>query len=69
MPTISAGEGEKTMAERILTLCTACKAELEIGYRVKPISGPTSTEKKKRCEQCGQSYGGTCKQYIVSPKR
>lgn len=57
------------MAERILTLCSACAEDMRIGgFRVKQISGRTTTEKKKACENCGQSMGGTCRQYIVGKK-
>lgn len=57
------------MAERILTLCDKCAEDMKIGgFRVKQISGHTTTEKKKACENCGQSMGGTCKQYIVGKK-
>lgn len=57
------------MAERILTLCSACADEMKIGgFRVKPVSSRTTTEKKPACENCGQRMGGMCKQYIVSGK-
>lgn len=57
------------MAERILTLCSACAEEMKIGgLRVKPITGKTTTEKKVSCENCGQRMGGTCRQYIVGGK-
>ena len=57
------------MAERILTLCSACAEEMKIGgLRVKPITGKTTTEKKVSCENCGQRMGGTCRQYIVGAK-
>lgn len=58
------------MAERILTLCEPCAEEMKIGgFRVKPINGRTTTEKKKACENCGQSMGGTCKQFTVSARK
>lgn len=57
------------MAERVLTICDKCAEEMKIGgFRVKLISGRTTTEKKKACEGCGQRMGGTCKQFIVSGK-
>jgi len=57
------------MAERILTLCDKCAADMKIGgFRVKQISGSTTTERKKTCENCGQRMGSTCKQYIVGKK-
>ena len=57
------------MAERILTLCDKCKADMEAGgFRVKQINGRTTTEKKKKCENCGQIYGGMCKQFMVKAK-
>jgi len=57
------------MAERILTLCDTCAEEMKIGgFRVKQITGRTTTEKKNACENCGQRMGGTCKQYIVGKK-
>lgn len=57
------------MADRILTLCDTCKELYEIGgFRVKPITGRTTTEKKESCENCGQRMGGMCKQYIVGGK-
>ena len=57
------------MAERILTLCDACKAEMEIGgFRVKQVPGRTTTEQKKKCENCAQTKGGSLRQYIVSGK-
>lgn len=57
------------MAERILTLCDKCAEEMKNGgFRVKQINGHTTTEKKKNCENCGQSYGGMLKQYIVGGK-
>lgn len=57
------------MAERILTLCSACAEDMKIGgLRVKPITGRTTTEKKVSCENCGQRMGGTCKQFIVGGK-
>ena len=47
------------MAERILTLCSACAEEMKVGgFRVKPITGRTTTEKKPACENCGQRMGG-----------
>ena len=56
------------MTERILTLCESCKSDLEIGgFRVKPVTGTTTTEKKPACENCGQKIGA--KQYLVSVKR
>lgn len=55
------------MADRILTLCDKCAEEMRTGgMRVKPVSGGTTTEKKKACEYCGYPYGGEVKQYIVS---
>ena len=58
------------MTERILTLCEVCKSDLEIGgFRVKPVTGKTTTERKPACENCGQKIGGTAKQYLVSVKR
>lgn len=57
------------MAERVLTLCDKCAEEMKTGgFRVKPISGRTTTEKKVSCENCGQRMGGTCKQFIVGGK-
>ena len=57
------------MAEKILTLCDKCAADMKIGgFRVKQISGSTTTERNKTCENCGQRMGGTCKQYIVGKK-
>lgn len=57
------------MAERVLSLCDKCAEEMKIGgFRVKPISGRTTTEKKKACENCGQRMGGMCKQFIVGGK-
>lgn len=57
------------MAERILTLCDTCAEEMKIGgFRVKQITGRTTTEKKNACENCGQKMGGTCKQFIVGGK-
>lgn len=57
------------MAEQILTLCDKCAEDMKIGgFRVKQINGRTTTEKKKKCENCGQSFGGTCKQFIISGK-
>lgn len=57
------------MTERILTLCEVCKSDLEIGgFRVKPVTGKTTTEKKPACENCGQRMGGMCKQFIVGGK-
>ncbi len=57
------------MEDKILTLCATCAEDIKIGgFRVKPITGKTTTEKKKECENCGQHVGGTCKQYIVSGK-
>lgn len=57
------------MAERILTLCDTCAEEMKIGgFRVKQITGRTTTEKAKACEYCGQRMGGMCKQFIVSGK-
>jgi len=57
------------MAERILTLCDSCAEQMKIGgFRVKPITGRTTTEKKKACENCGQRMDGMCKQYIVGGK-
>ena len=53
------------MPERIITLCDKCAAEMKNAYKVKPVVGRTTTERKKKCENCGQSYGGTCKQYVV----
>ena len=58
------------MAERILTLCDACAEEMKIGgFRVKPITGRTTTAKKDNCENCGQRTALVGKQYIVSAKR
>ena len=58
------------MAERILTLCDKCKADMEAGgFRVKQINGRTTTERKKKCENCGASMGGMCKQFIVSGRK
>lgn len=57
------------MSERILTLCDTCAEEMKIGgFRVKQITGRTTTEKKPACENCGQRMGGTCKQFIVGGK-
>lgn len=57
------------MPERILTLCETCAGEMKIGgFRVKQITGKTTTEKKPACENCGQRMGGMCKQFIVSGK-
>lgn len=57
------------MPEKILTLCDACAEQMKNGgFRVKPITGRTTTEKKKACENCGQRMGGMCKQYIVGGK-
>lgn len=57
------------MAERILTLCDTCAEDMKIGgFRVKQITGRTTTEKAKACENCGQTMGGMCKQYIVGGK-
>ena len=53
------------MNEQILTLCESCKSDLEIGgYRVKPVTGKTTTDKKPACEICGHKFGGTVKQYL-----
>lgn len=58
------------MAERILTLCDYCANEMKLGgFRVKAINGRTTTEKKKKCENCGQGFGGMVKQYIISGGR
>ena len=57
------------MAERVLTLCSACAEDMKIGgLRVKQITRRTTTEKKVSCENCGQRMGGTCKQFIVGGK-
>lgn len=57
------------MAERVLTLCSACAEDMKIGgLRVKQITVRTTTEKKVSCENCGQRMGGTCKQFIVGGK-
>lgn len=57
------------MAERILTLCEKCAGEMKTGgMRAKQITGRTTTEKKKVCENCGNRAGGMLKQFIVSGK-
>ena len=61
-----AAAGGVIMADQILTLCEKCAEEIKSGgFKVKPVAGRTTTDKKKACENCGQRMGGTVKQYIV----
>lgn len=58
------------MTEQILTLCDACKSDLEIGgFILKPASESDKAKTKEACENCGKKNGGTAKRYIVSSKR
>ena len=54
----------------ILTLCEQCRGIYSECFRLKPISGSTTTEKKKKCEKCGRSFShqADLKQYIVTKK-
>lgn len=53
----------------IVTMCDQCaKQQAEI-FRVKVVSGTTTTEKKKKCEFCKNKLRPEfLKQYIVSGK-
>lgn len=55
----------------IVTLCEMCRGVYAEAFKLKPISGKTTTEKKKKCENCGRSFSMPCdlKQYLVSGKR
>ena len=54
----------------ILTLCEVCRVEYARDFSLKPISGTTTTEKKKKCEKCGRSFSSPVdlKQYLISRK-
>ena len=56
------------MEDKIVTLCTKCKALYEDSYRVRPAINAT-TELKKQCENCkmrGSSL--TLARYLISKK-
>ena len=54
----------------ILTLCEQCREIYADGFRMKPITGRTTTEKQKKCEHCGRSFSSPydLKQYLVNRK-
>lgn len=55
--------------DKILTLCEKCRAELSIGYKVKPLTAAT-TELKKACENCGMKGSPyVLSRYLVEPKK
>jgi len=58
------------MTPNILTLCERCRMQYADAFRLKLISGNTATEKKKKCEGCGRSFGHSAdlKQYLTYPK-
>lgn len=52
--------------DKIVTLCSKCKALYEENYRVRPALNAT-TELGKRCEQCGQKGSAlTLTRYLIS---
>ena len=53
----------------IVTMCEMCAKEQSENFRLKPVAGKTTTEKKKKCEFCKKPYrADLLKQYVVSGK-
>lgn len=53
----------------IVTMCDLCAKEKSEMFRLKPVAGKTTTEKRQKCEFCKKSFpGNLLKQYIVSGK-
>ncbi len=54
---------------QVVTMCDFCRQEQSFHFRIKPITGKTTTEKKKKCEFCKKPYPSDfLKQYVVSGK-
>lgn len=57
------------MADKILSLCPECEKLMQGGFRIRPVMGQTTTEIKRRCENCGKRVDKTLmKQVILSKK-
>lgn len=55
---------------KILTLCSKCAEEYQLGgYKVTPQRFNTTTEKKPKCEHCRQQLRYGLEQYKVEKKK
>nr|DAG80620.1 MAG TPA: hypothetical protein [Caudoviricetes sp.] len=50
--------------EKVLYLCFACAADLEVGYELEELPG---TFESSRCERCARKVWGAT--YKITPKR
>lgn len=53
---------------RILTLCEDCAGLYNFSYAVKKIAFKTTTQKKEKCEHCGQPERYGLYQWTVEKK-
>lgn len=55
---------------RILTLCSQCVADyFSASYKVSALRFKTTTEKKQKCEYCGQRIRDGLEQYMIERKK
>ena len=55
---------------KILTLCSNCAENyFSTGYKVSALRLKTKTEKKPRCEYCGQRIRDGLEQYKIDKKK